>query len=29
MTAPVPHLAVDDLVAGYVPDVPILRGMTL
>jgi len=29
MTAPVPHLAVEDLVAGYVPDVPILRGMTL
>jgi branched-chain amino acid transport system ATP-binding protein len=29
VTAPVPHLAVDDLVAGYVPDVPILRGMTL
>jgi branched-chain amino acid transport system ATP-binding protein len=29
MSAPVPHLAVDDLVAGYVPDVPILRGMTL
>lgn len=29
MTTPAPHLAVDDLVAGYVPDVPILRGMTL
>ena len=24
-----PHLEVVDLVAGYVPDVPILRGMTL
>jgi ABC-type branched-subunit amino acid transport system ATPase component len=25
----VPHLAVTDLVAGYVPDVPILRGASL
>jgi branched-chain amino acid transport system ATP-binding protein len=29
MTVAVPHLAVTDLVAGYVPDVPILRGMSL
>ena len=29
MTATTPHLEVLDLVAGYVPDVPILRGMTL
>jgi len=29
MTAIVPHLVVEDLVAGYVPDVPILRGASL
>ena len=29
MTATAPHLEVVDLVAGYVPDVPILRGMTM
>lgn len=28
-SAAVPHLAVTDLVAGYVPDVPILRGASL
>ena len=29
MTGAAPHLEVIDLVAGYVPDVPILRGMTM
>ena len=29
MTPPALHLEVTDLVAGYVPDVPILRGMSL
>jgi branched-chain amino acid transport system ATP-binding protein len=29
MSSAVPHLEISDLVAGYVPDVPILRGASL